>query len=122
MSGHDKKKLPLTAYPLNGRRMQLKHIDHLLLKSCMSNAYHDINNPNSEIHKQIKKLLDHSSVDEIIDSFVNWYEDIGCRMNEDIKIAGFTGRTRDEEKHQLDAIVRYSRDHIRIDNDKINVI
>lgn len=122
MSGHDKKKLQLTAYPLNGRRMQLKRIDHLLLKSCMSKAYQEINNPNSEIHKQIKNLLTHSSVDETIDAFVNWYEDIECRMNEDMDIAGFTGRVRDEARHELDAIVRYSRDHIRIDHDKIEII
>lgn len=122
MSCHDKKKLQLTAYSLNGRRMQLKRIDHLLLKSCMNKAYQEINNPNSEIHKQIKNLLTHSSVDETIDAFVNWYEDIECRMNEDMDIAGFTGRVRNEARHELDTIVRYSRDHIRIDQDRIEII
>jgi hypothetical protein len=43
-------------------------------------------------------------------------------LNEDIEIAGFTSRSRDEEKNELDAIVRYSRDHIRIYNDKVDGI
>ena len=122
MSTPDLKKLQLTAYPLNGKRMQLKRIDHLLLRSCMFRAYQDINNPKSEIHNQTWKLLDSSSVDETIDAFVNWYEDIRCRLDEDIEIAGFMDRDRNEEKHELDYIVKYSRDHIRIDNDKVEVI
>jgi hypothetical protein len=47
-------------------------------------------------------------MDEIMDTFVKWYEDIGLRMYEDIKITGFTARYRDEEKNELNAIVRCS--------------
>ena len=53
---------------------------------------------------------------------LSWYEDIRCRLDEDVEIAGFMDRDRNEEKDELDAIVKYSRDHIRIDIDKVEVI
>jgi hypothetical protein len=97
MSGQDGKKLQLTAYPLNGKRLQLKRIDHKLLKICMRTAYEEINNPNSEIHKQIGKELGPNILDESIDAFVNWYEDIGIRMSEDMEVAGFKVKDRGAE-------------------------
>jgi uncharacterized protein YigA (DUF484 family) len=122
MSRHSRKKIQLTAYPLNGERLQLKRIDHTLLKICMNKAYQDINDPNSEIHKQLKNLLDCNSLDKTIDAFVNWYEDIGVRMSEDIELAGCGTRDRKAEKDELSAIIQYSRDHIRIDQGGVEVI
>jgi hypothetical protein len=87
----------------------------------MRTAYEEINNPNSEIHKQIGKELGPNILDESIDAFVNWYEDIGIRMSEDMEVAGFKVKDRGAERHELGAIVKYSRDHIRIDQVRLKV-
>jgi hypothetical protein len=122
MSRHSRKKIQLTAYPLNGERLQLKRIDHILLNLCMNIAYQDINDPDSEIHKQIRNLLDYDSLDKTIDAFVNWYDDIRVRMSEDFELAGFSNRDSKAEKDELEAILQYSRDHIRIDQGRVEVI
>ena len=87
----------------------------------MRTAYEEINNPNSEILKQIGQLLGPNILDESIDAFVNWYEDIGIRMSENMEAAGFKVKDRDSDRHELGAIVKYSRDHIRIDQGRLNV-
>jgi hypothetical protein len=42
-------------------------------------------------------------------------------MSEDMEVAGFKVKDRGAERHELGAFVKYSRDHIRIDQVRLKV-
>jgi hypothetical protein len=113
----------LTAFPLNGERLRLKRIDHLLMGLFLHKGFQSIYDPNSDLHKQIGNIYGSSdNPDDLIKVCTAWYDDFSNRLSADRDNAGFSGSVNQDENvelQELSDIVKYARNHIRVDNGKV---
>jgi hypothetical protein len=118
----------LTAFPLNGERLQLTRIDHSLIGLMLDKGFEIACDPNSYLHTQLKNILygkSNSPTASLGKAIKDWYDDFGSRLSEDKEIAGFhTGEELDEkiELEELNKIIDVARDHISTEHGTVKRI
>ena len=111
----------LTAFPLNGERLKLKRVDHLLMLLFLRKGFESIYDANSDLHKQIGEIYGSSNnPDDLRKVCQAWFDDFSNRLSADKENAGFAGslnQVENVELQELSKIVKYAKDHIRVDDD-----